>query len=325
MDHVITLGAGLTFLAYSALTAGAAHASGVTAGSLIENTAQATYNTPDGTQTVTSNTVTVKVDELLDVTVTSLDAGPVATRPGTQVLTFEVTNTGNGPEAFKLVADPAIAGNDFGATVTAIATDSNGNGIYDDGVDTVLSAPQTTAQLAADDAVTVFVILAVPGDAADADTSEVELLAEAVTGTGAPGTTFAGAGENGSNAVVGASGADDAANGRLVVAITSVDLEKSAVIADPFGGSSAVPGAIVTYTIEAHVRGSAAVDNLIVTDSFPSGTTYRPGTLALDSNALTDQPADDAGSASATGITVDLGTVAGGASHTVTFDVKIEE
>ena len=325
MDHVITLIAGFTFLAYSVLTAGAAHASGVRAGSLIENTAQATYSTPDGPQTISSNTVTVKVDELLDVTVTSLDAGPVTTKPGTQVLTFEVTNTGNGPEAFDLAADPAIAANDFGATVTAIATDSNGNGVYDDGIDTVLAAPQATALLAVDEAVTVFVVLTVPSDAADTETSEVELLAQAVTGTGAPGTTFAGAGENGSNAVVGASGADDAANGRLVVAITSVDLEKSAVIADPFGGSSAVPGAIVTYTIEAHVRGSAAVDNLIVTDSFPSGTTYHPGTLSLDSNALTDQPADDAGSASATGITVDLGTVAGGASHTVTFNVKIEE
>jgi len=42
-----------------------AHAAGVAAGTMIENTAQASYTTGSGEETVSSNTVTLKVDELL--------------------------------------------------------------------------------------------------------------------------------------------------------------------------------------------------------------------------------------------------------------------
>ena len=303
----------------------AAFAAGVDAGTLIENTAQATYSTPDGTQTIDSNTVTLKVDELLDTTVASVDSGPVASEPGTEVLTFEVTNTGNGPEAFLLTANPTVAGNDFDVVIDGIAIDTNGNGVYDEGVDEILTGPETTEELAPDESITVFVLTTVPASATDTQQSEVELTAQAVTGTGAPGTTFAGQGENDSNAVVGSSGADDSANGALVVGITTVELIKSAVIADQFGGTSPVPGATITYTISAVVEGSGSVENLVVTDSFPTGTTYVTSSLALDSTSLTDASGDDAGTANATGVSVDLGTVAGGTTQNITFNVTINE
>lgn len=110
-----------------------AHADGVDAGTLIENTASATYDGGDGLVTIPSNTVAVRVDELLDVTLTSLNSGSVAAEPGTAVLTFELTNNANGPEAYSLTANPAVPGNDFDTTVDAIAVDTNGNGVYDPG------------------------------------------------------------------------------------------------------------------------------------------------------------------------------------------------
>lgn len=302
-----------------------AYAGGVTAGSLIENTAQATYDTPDGPETVDSNTVTLMVDELLDVTVSSVDSGPITTRPGSDILTFEITNTGNGPEAFTLTANPTVAGNDFGVTIDGIAVDTNGNGVYDAGIDTILSSPETTSEIAADGSLTIFVLVTVPAGVADTEVSQIELLAEAVTGTGTPGTSFAGAGANGSNAVVGLSGADGTATGQLIVALTTVDLVKSASIVDPFGGSSPVPGAVITYTITANVAGSASIDNLVVTDTYPAGTTYVPGTLALNGGGLTDASGDDAGTASATAISVDLGTVSGGSAPAITFNVTIDQ
>ena len=312
-------------LVLSTLMAGtAAHADGVGAGTLIENTATATYDAGDGPVTIPSNTVTVRVDELLDVAVTSLSSGPGTPTSGTAVLTFEVTNTGNGPEAFVLTANPAVAGNDFDTTVDAIAVDSNGNGVYDPGVDEVLTGPATTPVLGPDENLTVFVIVSVPGDVLDGQASDVDLLAEAVTGTGAPGTVFAGQGVDGGDAIAGAGGADDNALGSILVGITSVQLIKSASVSDPFGGTSAVPGSVVSYTITANVSGSGSVSDLVVSDTFPSGTTYSNGTLELDSSSLTDASDADAGEASSTGISVDLGTVAGGTSHTVTFDVIID-
>lgn len=306
------------------LTGTAAHADGVGAGTLIENTASATYDVGDGPVTVPSNTVTVRVDELLDVTVTSLNSGPVATTSGTAVLTFEVTNTGNGPEAFALTANPAVAGNDFDTTVDTIAVDSNGNGVYDPGVDVVLTGPATTRILDADENLTVFVIVSVPSDVLDGETSDVDLLAEAVTGTGAPGTVYSGQGVDGGDAIVGATGADDNAIGSILIGITSVDLIKSASVSDPFGGTSAIPGSVITYTITANVSGSGSVTDLVVVDTFPAGTTYAGGSLALDTAGLTDASDADAGEANASGISVDLGTVAGGTSHSVTFDVTID-
>lgn len=308
----------------AALVTTPAHAGGVKAGTLIENTASATYDGGAGPVTIPSNTITVKVDELLDVTVTSRDSGPVSAAPGSAVLTFELTNTGNGPEAYTLTANPAVAGNDFDTTVNGIAVDTNGNGVYDPGVDQMLTGPATTAAIAADASLTVFVLVTIPGGVADGDQSDVSLLAEAVTGTGAPGTAFAGQGAGGGNAIVGSTGANATATGSLSVGITDVDLIKSATVRDPFGGTGIVPGATITYAIRAEVRGSGSVSDLVVTDAAPADTTYVAGSLKLDGATLTDAADADAGRSSTSGISVDLGTVSGGSSRTVTFQVTID-
>ena len=291
----------------AALITTPAHAGGVKAGTLIENTASATYDGGAGPVTIPSNTITVKVDELLDVTVTSRDSGPVSAAPGSAVLTFELTNTGNGPEAYTLTANPAVAGNDFDTTVNGIAVDTNGNGVYDPGVDQMLTGPATTAAIAADASLTVFVLVTIPGGVADGDQSDVSLLAEAVTGTGAPGTAFAGQGAGGGNAIVGSTGANATATGSLSVGITDVDLIKSATVRDPFGGTGIVPGATITYAIRAEVRGSGSVSDLVVTDAAPADTTYVAGSLKLDGATLTDAADADAGRSSTSGISVDLG------------------
>ena len=308
----------------AALITTPAHAGGVKAGTLIENTASATYDGGAGPVTIPSNTITVKVDELLDVTVTSRDSGPVSAAPGSAVLTFELTNTGNGPEAYTLTANPAVAGNDFDTTVNGIAVDTNSNGVYDPGVDQMLTGPATTAAIAADASLTVFVLVTIPGGVADGDQSDVSLLAEAVTGTGAPGTAFAGQGAGGGNAIVGSTGANATATGSLSVGITDVDLIKSATVRDPFGGTGIVPGATITYAIRAEVRGSGSVSDLVVTDAAPADTTYVAGSLKLDGATLTDAADADAGRSGTSGISVDLGTVSGGSSHTVTFQVAID-
>ena len=60
-----------------------------------------------------------------------------------------------------------------------------------------------------------------------------------------------------------------------------------------------------------------------MSDAIPAGTTYQAGTLKLQGAALTDASDGDQGVASASGIDVNLGTVTGGNTRTVSFDVKI--
>ena len=234
MAKGIALNTSVTFAVAAMTIAAPAVAAGIPAGSLIQNTATATYTANSTTQTVDSNTVTLKVDEVLDVATASQESGPVAATTSA-VLRFKITNTGNGPEAFALTANPAVAGNAFNATVTGLAIDVNGNGIYDAGVDTTLTNGANSAVLPSDGPLDVLVLVTIPAAAAPNATSKVELSATSTTGTGAPGTLFAGAGLGGGDAVVGASTALQAAQATLTVSKVVVALTKSATIVDPFG------------------------------------------------------------------------------------------
>lgn len=311
-----------------ALLPAPAVAAGVSAGTLITNTATATYNTGSGgaggTATIQSNTVSLKVDELLNVTVAALTGAPVPASNGQATLSYAVTNTGNGTESFRLAVDAALAGNPFAATIQAIAVDSNANGVYDPGIDAIVATGGATPALAADGAVRVFVVVAVPGGAADGATSQVRLTASAVTGTGSPGTLFAGQGDGGVDAIVGANTAQSSALEAVLARMAAVALTKSAVIVDPFGGSRPLPGALVTYSLVSHTTGSGTADSVRITDAIPAGTAYQPGTLKLDGATLTDAADADAGSAGSAGIDVALGNLAGGSpDRTVAFTVKI--
>lgn len=125
------------------------------AGATIENTASASYDTGDGTArtSVASNTVTLKVDELIDVFVDNTDAQPIEGGNGAtrRVTTFRVTNTGNGPERFRLASSGALTGDDFDPEDLAIYLDAPGGvvGQYDEG-DTLYSPGAGGAQSAAD-------------------------------------------------------------------------------------------------------------------------------------------------------------------------------
>ncbi len=303
-----------------------AFAAGTLAGTNIENIATASYDAGSGTIDIQSNSAVILVDELLDVTVASSDPGDVATSPGATntVLTYRITNNGNGPEAFRLTPNVANSGDDFDPTLAQLVIDSNGNGVYDAGVDTVYVAGTNDPLLAPDQSVAVFVLTNIPATQTNGDRANVSLVASAVTGTGAPGTTFNGAGEGGGDAVVGTSGADAEANGFLRVDAANVTLAKSASVQDPFGGTNAVPGATITYTIIATVSGTGSLNNLVVNDPIPTGTVYVPGSLTLQATSLTDAADADAGNFNGTRVSISLGSVPAGQTRTVTFRTMIQ-
>lgn len=318
--------AGVSALA-ATVSAAPAAAAGTPAGTIINNVATATYETPGGVEDeVTSNTVTLTVDELLDVAVASADPGDVATTPGAtgQVLRFTITNAGNGSEAFRLTARGNDGSDDFDPAITSIVIDSNDNGAYDAGIDTAYVADSNDPVLAPDTSLAVFILSSIPADAADGARGRADLAAAARTGSGTPGTSFAGAGQGGGNAVVGATGADAEDDGTYLVSRATVSFVKSASVADAFGGVTKVPGSTITYTLAATISGSGSLANVRVVDSIPAGTSYKPGSLSLGGAALTDAADGDAGNFTGSGIAVALGNVAAGSSRTITFQVKID-
>lgn len=311
------------------LVSTSAYAAGTIAGTDIINVAQATYDGPSGGTPVTidSNIVTIKVDELLDVTVVSSDPGDVATSPAStgQVTTYQITNTGNGSEGFTLSADTAKPGDEFDTTFEQIVLDTNGNGVYDPGVDTIYSPGTNDPVLAPDESATVFILSTIPASASDGDRAEIELSAVAKTGSGTPGDVFAGQGDGGGDAVVGSTGANGEASGFFLVHTAQITLVKSATIVDPFGGSEAVPGAVIAYQLVATTTGTGNLTNLAITDDVPTDTTYKAGSITLDGAAQSDATGDgDAGSYNGSAIAVALGTVPGGQTRTITFQVIID-
>lgn len=308
------------------LVSGHASAAGTLAGTDIENIATAEYESGGSTVAIQSNAVVIKVDELLDVTAVSTDPGDVVTTNGAQnvVSTFRITNTGNGTESFRLTPNVTNGGDDFDPTLAQVVIDTNGNGVYDPGVDTVYVAGTNDPSLNPDQSVTVFVLTNVPSVRVNGDRAQVQITAAATTGSGAPGTSFPGAGQGGGNAVVGSTGADADASGFLLVNAASVALAKSATIVDPFGGTTSVPGSIITYSLVATVSGNGTLSNLVLNDPIPAGTQYVVNSITLGGSALTDVADADQGNFNGSRISVAVGNVPAGQTRTVTFQVRVQ-
>lgn len=347
------------FLALGLMAAAPVFAIGTDAGLEIRNSAQATFQVSGVAQTpVVSNATQTFVDELLDVAVVSNDAGPVGVGAGQSgaILQFTITNNGNGSEAFRLVADDQVGGDDFNPAVNQLYLESNGIPGLQTGSDTPYLAGSNDPPLAEDASVIVYVESSIGAFTAP-DQGAVQLRAVPVTlytnaGTDDPangafpvvGTSYPGAGDpqqsGGSNvtAVVGTS--HDTGNlliraeGRYQVSAAVVTITKTAIAAvDPFGGSTLVPGTIITYQIDVTVGGSGAAEGLVITDPLPVELEYQPGTLAVSAlpagedadddfaPAGTDNTGFDAGTQT---IQATLGDVAGGVpAISITFDAAI--
>jgi uncharacterized repeat protein (TIGR01451 family) len=310
------------------LPAPVALAAGTPAGTNITNKASVSFVVDTATVNQDSNEVTLKVAEVLDVTLQWQDAGNLLVKAGDtgQAATFLLTNTGNGSEAFTLTVDNALGGDQFDPTLAGLYLDANGNSQYDAGTDTLYIAGSNDPVLAADGRLALFVVNDIPAGANDSELGKSGLSVAAKTGTGAAGTAFPGAGDGGINAVVGATGGGANDDATYQISAVDVSVVKSQSVADPYGGSEPMPAAVITYTIKVTVAGSGTAESVTFTDPVPANTSYVAGSLQLEGGGLTDGADGDVGEVSGTPvnlITVRLGDLQA-AAKTVTFQVTID-
>jgi uncharacterized repeat protein (TIGR01451 family) len=171
----------------------------------------------------------------------------------------------------------------------------------------------------------VFVLADIPPATLFGDRGDAELRATSLTG-GVTGTIVAGAGDGGTDAVVGSG--TSAVLGSYLVSDLFVSIAKTAVVTDLGGGSTPAPGSTITYTLVVTPNGTGTLANVVITDALPPFTTYVAGSLTLDAASLTDAldgDAGDVGGTTANQVTVALGNVAGGSlPQTITFAVTID-
>nr|WP_067295354.1 hypothetical protein [Marinobacterium profundum] len=311
-----------------------AYAVGTAAGTPINNTASVSYSQDGGATTLSKNspTVTNLVAELLDVNLVSQDASAISVGQGdTQsVLTFLLTNTGNGNDTYNLAASNT-AGDNFDTSNINIYID-NGDGIFNAASDTLYVPSSTDPALPADGDVVVFIASDIPPGAANDEQGVLSLTATSNTGSGAPGTIFTGAGDGGLvDVVVGNSTGIQIDDGGYIISTFSVGVDKVSTVTNEFGHAEPIPGATIVYTVTANITGSGTATNMVLADPIPTNTSYNAGSLRLDGVALTDasDAADDGdyNITTAGAITVDLGDVTVSSetkTYVVSFSVTVD-
>jgi len=306
----------------------AVFAAGTPANTPISNSAQVSYSLGGAPITVNSNTTLINVAEILNVNVTVQTPSVSVTSGATQrAIVVRVTNTGNGSETFRLAGNSVVAGDDFDPTPAApfVYFDTDNSGDLS-AADIAYVSGSNDPTLAPDQFTTLLIVNNIPTGLANGAIGRTQLTAQALTGTGAPGTVFPGQGTGGVDAVVGTSGASQTGVGAYVVAGLQLNAVKSQSVTDQFGGTRPVPGARINYQISVTPTGTGTANSVLFSDAIPPNTTYVGGTLRLNGAALTDASDTDAGQfvASPAQVRVTLGnlTTASGV-QTIDFAVTV--
>lgn len=270
------------------------------AGTIISNTVSATYGDPAGkTYAAQSNTLNVTVSQVGAIVVTpketAVDPAAEGFPAGTPIArTFTITNAGNAPDAYTIVAATTGAG-----TITGIAYVSAA------GTTPVTLGSTVTPTIAPGGSIGVKLMIATAGIAV--------------------GTTFA-------VTLTARSTSTQTANGLVSDSGRQWALAQAAAsIAGPSGPNAVVtklvdrvrahagqPGETVTYEIAFKNYGGSPATNVVLVDTIPAGLTALPQTVALNGQNI-------AAAALLVGqtLTVKLGTLAVGASDTLTFDAVV--
>ncbi|KAF0676151.1 NEW3 domain-containing protein [Profundibacterium mesophilum] len=236
-------------LAFVSVLGTAVYAAGPEAGSVIGNQAVATYTNSSGDQiTVTSNKVETVVQQIAGVSMTS-DNNEAIAPGGKAFLPHVVTNDGNGPDSFDLVA--AEQGTGTLNTTLVFYPDANLDGVADS------ATPITSTPVLAPGEQFGFII------EATADSTQTGNDTIAVTATSVlDGTIVA---TNTDTLTI--------STGAIVEVVKSMTVDAS-------GGASSTLvdiGDEVTITLTYSSTGLAAADNYLVTDALDGRLDYVPG------------------------------------------------
>ncbi|HKY32056.1 MAG TPA: hypothetical protein VJV23_05920 [Candidatus Polarisedimenticolia bacterium] len=290
--------ASLLPLLFLTLAAGPVLAAGTPAGTVISNQATVDYTDVNGNplQTV-SNIVTTVVSQVSIVTVDP-DRASSATPGDTVHYAHDVTNGGNGDDTVDLTA---VSSNGW---ATALFLDADASGTFTPG-DTPLADSDgdgtvDTGLLAADAVARIIVSVTVPAAIANGTVDTVT-----VTGTSSQPLP-----------------ASDTAIDTTTINAPDMSVVKSVAPAGP-----QPPATVLTYTVVVTNNGASDAAGVVLTDAVPANTTYVPGSMTLDGVGKTDGGPDDEGDFNVTApnaVTMTIGTLAPGATATVTFQVTID-
>jgi uncharacterized repeat protein (TIGR01451 family) len=277
------------------LFSGHIFAIGTSAGTAINNIATVSF-TRGGSSDSQQASASFKVDEIINVNVTAANVSNNITNGDQNIaITYTVTNTGNGPEEFKLF-DIIGATNDLplsNGDLTVYYVDTTlSDGSFDPNNINETLYTDTNINILNDESISVYIVSNVPNGAVLNNLTDLVLTAVSQTeanGIAASNSSFGdvipGAGENSTNAIIAVDQGSDDASSELKVTTFDPSQSLEVFINKTILGSSAllnnsttvtnqkIPGAMVTYFIKVTVNNQTAAA-LSISDIIPTDMTY---------------------------------------------------
>lgn len=274
-----------------------ASAVGTLAGTVISNQATATYTDSNNNlyTPASSNIVQTVVSQVAGINLTPSTGSHTSGANTNSYYSLSLTNTGNGNDTINVSASGLPAGWTY-----TIYQDLNGDGVLSD-ADKVSGAYVTlgnSVSLNADSVVKAIVVITSSSASMAGDTGTLTVTA---TSTFSGGTTAT-------------------ANFTTTVQAAVITVTKTSTPSNP------LPGDTVTYTISYSNDGTASGYVLLASDPIPSGTTFVPGSIKLNSVTKTDAADGDEADYNLTSpgtVTVNIGTIGQAQSGTISFQVTI--
>lgn len=280
---------------------GAVHAAGTPAGTAIKNHVIVSYQVGSDPNAVYVERAahTFIVSELISSNVSALEPQGIGTStPATNaVLSFQLTNTGNGNEPFLLTTRDGLP-EQFTPDVRGLWIESNGQpGWQQD--DTLYQPSGGGVPLAADESTVVYVVSNIPPELADESRSDIALISTSATNTASSklvGGSLPGLGDGGIEAVVAQDNARHEDASHYTVSTVKLEVNKTILsIKDPYGTGLSMPGSEVTYKIRLVASGRGVASNLIIDDAVPASMHYKQHSLTFNGSSLSDNADDDLG------------------------------
>ena len=225
------------------LSTTSAFAAGTPAGTVIKNVASMTYKDLSGNSfpTLTSDTASVTVEQVAGVTLTPTGSLKYSSDSMYVYFPHTVTNTGNGTDSYNLTSA------DSASWSPTILFDANGNGVWDNGENTVVS---TINNLAADGTYKVIIRLFVPNGVTSGKLDTNRTVAT---------STF----DNSIDPIASAWVRDS-----IRTRVTEVSMTKTNNNATP------IPGQTITYTINYTNNGTGTAQGATLSDTLDANVTY---------------------------------------------------
>lgn len=280
------------------------------AGTVISNTASATYEDVEGTAYETiSRTVTVTVIGVPAIRVTPDETSPSdATAPNETITRlFQICNSGNTADTFLAVAGTVSTP----STLQQAYFDNDNSGNVTAGDMPVTFGTTSTPNL--NPAACIGVLFVVDTNGVTVG-SQITLTLSARSNTQTPGTTNF---PQDTGTIINRVG-----GGVIFTSPTNPNLPPSKLV-ENLPRTVAVPGQTLNYSIAFRNSGAVIARQVRVVDNLPAQLEYIAGTLTLNNRSLTDVADSDEGSANARGFQILIPTIAPDAVTEIRFQARL--